>query len=87
MEHLDPAFRLAIEFRHRSWFDAPTYRLLSRYDVAMVWSVNMHIDSPPEITSDFEYLRFIGDRVLTSFTRVQKDRTKEMERCAFNLKR
>src|SRR5205807_250216 len=77
LARLDPRVRHAIEFRHRSWFDTPTYKLLSRHAVAMVWSVNVYIDSPPEITSDFIYLRFIGDRALTSFSRVQKDRTRE----------
>jgi len=87
LERLGPKFRHAIEFRHRSWFDTPTYQLLSSHNVAMVWSVNMYIDSPPEITSDFIYLRFIGDRKLTSFSRLQRDRMKELEKWAWNVER
>src|SRR3989442_4759455 len=87
LARLDPRLRHAIELRHRSWFDTPTYKLLSRRGVAMVWSVNMYIDSPPEITSDFIYLRLIGDRTLTSFSRVQKDRTRELEKWAWNVRR
>ena len=87
LERLDPSLRHAIEFRHRSWFDTQTYTVLSRHRIAMVWSINMYVDSPPEITSDFVYLRFIGDRELTSFAKVQKDRTKIIEEWAFNLKR
>jgi hypothetical protein len=39
------------------------------------------IQTPPELTSDFLYLRFIGDRSIVEkdFGRIQKDRHKELD--------
>lgn len=57
--------RLAIEFRHASWFTDETYALMRRYNLANVIS-----DSPDrwpaskEVTADFAYIRFHGNREL-----------------------
>ena len=59
---LDPDFRYAIEVRHKSWFDRSVYKLLSENDICLAWSQLDTIQTPPELTSDFIYLRFIGDR-------------------------
>ena len=59
---LDPDFRYAIEVRHKSWFDRSVYKLLSENDICLAWSQLDTIQTSPELTSDFIYLRFIGDR-------------------------
>lgn len=82
LTHLDPSFKHAIEFRHKSWFTPEVYRLLEKSNVSMVWSFNQYLETPPEITSDFIYLRMVGDREITEFTGVQRDRTAEMSRWA-----
>jgi uncharacterized protein YecE (DUF72 family) len=79
---LDPGFRHAIEFRHKSWFTPETYKLLHKANVAMVWSLNQYLETPPEVTADFVYLRLVGDREITEFTGVQRDRGEEMKRWA-----
>ncbi len=79
---LSPEFRHAIEFRHRSWFRPETYALLKKNNIAMVWSLNQYLETPPEVTADFVYLRMVGDREITEFTGVQKDRSEEMQRWA-----
>jgi uncharacterized protein YecE (DUF72 family) len=79
---LNPSFRHAIEFRHKSWFVPEVYRLLEKEKVAMVWSLNQYIETPPEITSDFIYLRLVGDREITDFSGIQKDRSVQMGRWA-----
>jgi uncharacterized protein YecE (DUF72 family) len=79
---LSPDFKHAIEFRHKSWFNAEAYKLLARNNVSMVWSLNQYLETPPEITADFVYLRMVGDRELSRFTGIQKDRSEEMERWA-----
>ena len=88
LERLTPLlwkkYRYAIEVRHNSWFDKEVYRLLAKYDMCLTWSQLDAIQTPPEITSDFTYLRFIGDRSIDQkdFGKIQKDRLAEMERWA-----
>jgi uncharacterized protein YecE (DUF72 family) len=77
---LDPDFRYAIEIRHRSWFDRSVYKLLSDNNICLAWSQLDTTQTPPELTADFLYLRFIGDRSIDEkdFGTVQKDRLKEL---------
>ncbi|MFZ5800740.1 MAG: DUF72 domain-containing protein [Candidatus Omnitrophota bacterium] len=57
--------RNAFEFRHPSWFDKETYRVLKRYNCALC---NAHsgrrYPCVKEITADFLYLRFHGGEAL-----------------------
>jgi uncharacterized protein YecE (DUF72 family) len=70
---LDSDFRYAIEVRNKSWFDRSIYKLLSDNNICLAWSQLDAIQTPPELTSDFIYLRFIGDRSIDEkdFGRVQ----------------
>jgi len=79
---LQPEFKHAIEFRHKSWFTPEVYELLRAHNIAMVWSFNQYLETPPETTADFMYLRMVGDREITEFTGVQKDRSAEMKKWA-----
>jgi uncharacterized protein YecE (DUF72 family) len=64
--NLDPNYRFAIEVRHTSWFDnTEFYKLLSDNNICLAWSQLDTIQTPPELTSDFIYLRFIGDRSIS----------------------
>jgi uncharacterized protein YecE (DUF72 family) len=83
---LEPRFKHAIEFRHKSWFTPETYKLLEKHGVAMAWSINQYLETPPEVTSDFVYLRMVGTREITKFTGIQKEMREEMERWASALK-
>lgn len=85
---LDPEFRYAIEFRHKSWFDKSVYKLLSDNNICLAWSQLDNIQTPPELTSDFVYLRFIGDRSIDEkdFGRVQKDRIAELKTWSDSLR-
>ena len=86
ISQLSPEFKHAIEFRHKSWFVPEVYSLLKKNNIAMVWSLNQYVETPPEVTSDFIYLRMVGDRELTQFTGIQKDRSSEMKRWAENVR-
>jgi uncharacterized protein YecE (DUF72 family) len=79
---LEPDFRYAIEARHESWFDKDVYKLLSDSNICLVWSQLDVIQTPAELTSDFLYLRFIGDRSIDEkdFGIVQKDRLIELKK-------
>jgi uncharacterized protein YecE (DUF72 family) len=89
IHNLDPDFRYAIEVRNKSWFDKNVYKLLSDNNICLAWSQLDTIQTPPELTSDFVYLRFIGDRSIDekNFGRVQKDRLKELRAWSHSLQR
>lgn len=82
-------YRYAIEVRHKSWFTREVYRLLREHQICLTWSQLDAIQTPPEITTDFFYLRFIGDRSIaeTDFVKIQKDRLSEMRRWADVIKK
>jgi uncharacterized protein YecE (DUF72 family) len=85
---LDPDFRYAVEVRHTSWFDnKDVYKLLSDNNICLAWSQLDTIQTPAELTSDFLYLRFIGDRSIDEkdFGRIQKNRLKELQRWSENV--
>jgi uncharacterized protein YecE (DUF72 family) len=86
---LDPDFRYAIEVRHKSWFDMDVYKLLSDNNICLAWSQLDTIQTPADLTSDFLYLRFIGDRSIEEkdFGRIQKDRLAELKRWSEEVSR
>jgi uncharacterized protein YecE (DUF72 family) len=86
VSHLSPEFKHAIEFRHGSWFTPEVYSLLKRNNIAMVWSLNQYVETPPEVTADFIYVRMVGDREITEFTGTQKDRSEDMKRWATSVR-
>ena len=59
---LDDRFRYAVEVRNQSWFQDLTYNFFADNSICMVWSQLARIRTPPIVTSDFLYVRFIGDR-------------------------
>lgn len=77
----DKRFRYAVEARHKSWFDDEVYSFLKKNDICLAWSQPAEIQTPPVATTDFVYLRFIGDRSIPQeeFGRIQKDRNEEMK--------
>ena len=85
---LDARFRYAVEVRHRSWFQDLAYNFFANNNICMVWSQLAEIQTPPIVTTDFLYLRFIGDRSIQEkdFGRIQRDRVLEMEKWAENIK-
>jgi len=86
ISQLSPEFRHAIEFRHKSWFTPEVYALLKKNNIAMVWSLNQYLETPSEVTADFIYLRMVGDREITKFSEIQKDRSEDMKRWASAVK-
>jgi uncharacterized protein YecE (DUF72 family) len=78
---LDPSFRYAIEVRHHSWFNELFYNYLKEKNYCLVWSQRDVLITPPVVTTDFVYLRLIGDRSIDErdFGKIQKDRIKEIQ--------
>ena len=55
----------------------------------MVWSQLAELRTPPIATTDFLYVRFIGDRSINEkdFGKIQKDKVMEMKKWSSKLKR
>ena len=85
---LDGRFRYAVEVRHPSWFQDLAYNFFADNNICMVWSQLAHLRTPPIVTTDFLYVRFIGDRTIDEkdFGKIQKDRVLEMKRWAKEIK-
>jgi uncharacterized protein YecE (DUF72 family) len=85
---LDPSFRYAIEVRHHTWFNELFYNYLKEKNYCLVWSQQDVLVTPPTVTTDFVYLRLIGDRSIDErdFGQIKKDRTKEMQLWTNKLK-
>lgn len=75
----DSKHRYAVEFRHESWFNADIENLLSAHNICQVWSVNQYLTTPATTTTDFVYLRFVGDRAISEFKKLQKDQGETMK--------
>jgi uncharacterized protein YecE (DUF72 family) len=78
--------RFAVEFRRRGWLIRPVLDLLRDYGVALAlvegrWLPRVKLlRLAGEPTADFGYVRFMGpDRVIEDFSRVQVDRSAELE--------
>ena len=86
---LDNRFRYAVEVRHQSWFQDLAYNFFADNKICMVWSQLVGIRTPPIVTTDFIYIRFIGDRSIDEkgFGKIQKDRISEMRKWARRIKR
>ena len=85
---LDTKFRYAIEVRHASWFQDLAYNFFANNDICLVWSQLAELQTPSVLTTDFLYLRLIGDRSIeeNDFGRIQIDRVLEMQKWSDNIK-
>ncbi len=86
---LDKRFRFAIECRHETWFDEEVYDFLKQSQICLVWSQLAKIKTPPEVTTNFIYLRFIGDRSIDEkdFGIIQRNRVNELEYWAGEIRK
>jgi uncharacterized protein YecE (DUF72 family) len=61
LAELPRGLRVAFEFRHPSWRDDATLRLLSAHDAALVLTDDGNGAPPLELTAGFTYVRIRGD--------------------------
>ncbi|MGA1791949.1 MAG: DUF72 domain-containing protein, partial [bacterium] len=60
LAEIPATYRYAMEFRHASWIDDNTFRLLSRYNVAHCTVSAPKLPCDLTLTTDFAYIRFHG---------------------------
>jgi uncharacterized protein YecE (DUF72 family) len=81
--HLPDDVRFAVEFRHRSWLRDETYEMLHEHGTAFTMIDLRYMPRVPEITADFVYVRWLGDRRQISHMDVtQIDRRPELDQWA-----
>jgi uncharacterized protein YecE (DUF72 family) len=87
VRELDTRFRYA-EVRHLSWFQDLANNFFANNGICLVWSQSAEIKTPPVVTTDFLYLRLIGDRSIQEkdFGKIQIDRVLDMQKWVDNLK-
>jgi uncharacterized protein YecE (DUF72 family) len=83
---LPPDVRFAIEFRRPGWLIRPILELLREHRVALAlvegrWLPRKKMLRLAEVpTTDFGYVRFMGpDRAIEDYSRVQIDRSRELD--------
>ena len=90
---LPPDMDFAVEFRQRGWINEGVIALLREHRVALALTdgkwIPRHVmlKLAEEPTSDFAYLRWMGpDRSIVDYSRIQVDRTKEVDSWADALR-
>lgn len=87
-ELLPSDIRFAVEFRDQRWITEQTLKELNEHKVALALTDSKWINRELVIrqadhaTADFSYVRWLGPRDLTDFSRIQIDRAKEMSQWA-----
>jgi uncharacterized protein YecE (DUF72 family) len=80
---------VAVEFRQRSWMHEGVFALLAEHNVALALTDGRWIPRRTMLalaerpTADFAYIRWMGpNRELVDYSRIQVDRSRELERWA-----
>lgn len=93
LEDLPDDFRYAVEVRNKQWLREPLLDLLRRRRAALVWVDLPYVPGPwalgglDPVTTDFLYVRLVGDRKATdaltkTFDRLVLDRGEALQRWA-----
>lgn len=84
--------RVAVEFRHRGWIHEGVLALLAEHNVALALTDARWIQRRQMLTlaeqptANFAYVRWMGmDRGLVDYSRIQVDRSRDLERWAAAL--
>jgi len=88
VKHLPKNYRYALEGRHQSWFTDESYKFLSENNLCLVWNEVEGVTNPAHLTTDFVYLRLVGDRTIpeNEFGTLHKDRTELITSWANKIK-
>jgi uncharacterized protein YecE (DUF72 family) len=92
LPELPSDIRFAVEFRSREWLHPKVLAFLREYRVALAlvagkWLEERRVwELAEQPTADFSYLRWMGERDLTSFARVQRPQDENLLRWAEIIK-
>jgi uncharacterized protein YecE (DUF72 family) len=87
--YLPPDFKYPIEGRHESWFTDEALDYLKENNHCLVWNEVHGVNNPAKITSDYVYIRLIGDRSIpdSEFGKVIIDRKEAIQKWADRIKK
>ena len=87
--YLPPNFKYPIEGRHESWFTDEALDYLKENNHCLVWNEIHGVNNPAKITSDYVYIRLIGDRSIpdSEFGKVIIDRKEAIQKWADRIKK
>lgn len=88
LKALPSNIRFAVEFRDSGWLNERALEEMAASNVALAltdskWITrNLSFKMIEQYTADFAYVRWMGPRELTDFSRIQIDRTRELQEWA-----
>lgn len=85
---LPTEFRYAVEVRNRAWLKDWFFELLKKHRAALVLVDRVYMPKLEEVTTDFTYIRWLGNRQDIpddDYTRVRLPRAKELDEWADTL--
>ncbi|MFL6216709.1 MAG: DUF72 domain-containing protein [Blastocatellia bacterium] len=88
IELLPSQLRFAVEFRDANWLTAETVEILAQKNVALTLTDSRWVHRTisfrfiEDYPADFAYVRWLGPRDLTDYSRIQLDRSKELAQWA-----
>ncbi len=88
IQYLPSFYKYPIEGRHESWFSDEAIEYLTEKNLCLVWNEIEGVNNPSPITSDYLYLRIIGDRSIpeSEFGKVVKHKENLISKWADKLK-
>ena len=87
--YLPDDFKYPIEGRHKSWFTKEALDYLKGKKHCLVWNEVQGIENPAKITSDYVYIRLIGERSIpeSNFGRVSINKEESIQKWSKKLKK
>ena len=88
IEYLPKDYLFSIEGRHKSWFTDEALKFLSEHNLCLVWNEVYQIQNPAPLTSNYLYLRLIGDRTIpeSDFGKVVRNQDSLLKKWAQKVK-
>lgn len=87
LDNLPDYYKYPIEGRHESWFTDEALDYLLEKNLCLVWNEIEGIKNPAPITSDYVYLRLIGDRSIpeSAFGKIVREKKDVIKKWAKKL--
>jgi uncharacterized protein YecE (DUF72 family) len=88
LHKLPKSHRYVVEVRNKSWLNPKFYSILKANNMALAWADSPLMKENSEVTADFIYVRWEGDRKRVNGTlgKIEADRTEDLKRTAEKIK-
>ena len=88
LQNLPSNYRYVVEVRNKNWLNQMFYSLLRERNVALAWADNRLMGEVNEVTSDFLYVRWEGDRKKVNgiLGKIEVDRAEDLKLEAEKIK-